>query len=101
MAEKPKKTQRAAALRYDPERDDVPVLSAYGEGYVAERILETAADHGIPVMENAGLASVLSGLGVGARIPPELYEVVAEVLVFVGEMDRDYGQKIRRQAADR
>lgn len=101
MAEKREKKPRAAALRYDPEGAGVPILSAYGEGHVAERIVEAAKAHGVPVVENAPLASMLAGLGVGDAIPPRLYEVVAEILVFVGEMDRDYGEKIRRYTAGR
>lgn len=100
MAEKKKKLQ-AAALRYDPEQDDVPILSAYGEGYVADRIIETAREHDVPVMEDAGLAQVLSKLSVGDQIPPQLYEVVAKILVFVGQMDRDYGERINREVRGR
>ena len=98
MAKKKGPRQQAAALRYDPEQDVVPVLSAYGEGFMAERIIETAEEHGIPIMEDAGLAAVLSKLSTGDQIPPQLYEVVAQVLVFVGQMDRSYGERIRRQA---
>lgn len=94
MSEENKKLQ-AAALRYDPEQDEVPVLAAYGEGHTAERILALAEEHGVPVKEDAGLASMLSKLSAGDRIPPELYEVVAQVLVFVGQMDREYGGRLR------
>ena len=91
--EKPKKLQ-AAALRYDPEQDDIPVLTAFGEGLVAQRIIDTAEEHGVPVTVDKQLASVLSKLSVGDQIPPQLYAVVAKLLVFVGEMDRGYGNKL-------
>lgn len=94
MAEKKEKLQ-AAALRYDPDKDDVPVLAAFGEGHVAERIIETAEAHGVPVTVDRQLASVLSKLSVGDQIPPQLYEVVAKLLVFVGEMDSGYGKQLR------
>ena len=96
MAKKDEKLT-AAALRYDPERDEVPVLAAYGEGLVAERIIETAQEHGIPVTEDAGLAAVLSKITVGDYIPPQLYEVVAKLLIFVAQSDREYGEKIRNK----
>lgn len=99
--EEVKKNRRAAALRYDPEQDDVPVLTAFGEGYVADRIVETAAEHGVPVTEDKNLVSMLSKLSVGDQIPPQLYEVVAKLLVFVGELDRDYAETIRRTAKKR
>ncbi len=95
MSDKKKKKQ-AAALRYDPGRDDVPVLTAYGEGYMAEKMLQEAEEHGVPVMEDQNLASMLSKLSVGDNIPPQLYEVVARILVFVGETDRYYGA-VKRQ----
>jgi Uncharacterized homolog of the cytoplasmic domain of flagellar protein FhlB len=93
--EKGKKLQ-AAALRYDPEQDDIPVLAAFGEGFVAQRIIETAKTHGVPVTVDKQLASVLSKLSVGDQIPPELYTVVAKLLVFVGEMDRGYGDRLNQ-----
>ena len=39
-------------------------------------------------MEIKILADTLSKLKIGDAIPPELYEVVAEILVFVDDMDR-------------
>lgn len=75
--------RRAAALRYDPERDGAPRLVARGEGHIAERILEIARHEGIPIQENAPLVDVLSRLDLEREIPPELYRVVAEVIAFV------------------
>jgi flagellar biosynthesis protein len=89
--EKKQRRKQAAALRYDPQTDAVPILSAFGEGYMAERIVETAAAHGVPVTEDANLAAMLSKMSVGDNIPPQLYEVVARVLVFIGDVDKYYG----------
>jgi flagellar biosynthesis protein len=88
-----KKTKRAAVLRYDPERDGAPVLAAYGEGYVAERLLERAEEYGVPTVADEPLAVLLSQLDVGSEIPPELYDLVAKILVFVAEMDKTYAEK--------
>lgn len=95
-----KKRKQAAALKYDPEQDAVPILSAYGEGFVAEKILAQAQEHDIPVMEDANLASMLSKLSVGDNIPPQLYEVVARILVFVGDVDRYYGAAKARRSGN-
>ena len=46
----------------------------------------------IPVHEDAKLAATLSKLDVGEAIPPELYEIVAEILVFVDAMDKIKGK---------
>lgn len=84
---KEKKVKTAVALEYDPE-DIAPRVIASGKGIVAERILETAKEASVPVHEDSKLASTLSKLEIGDAIPPELYEVVAEILVFVDSMDR-------------
>ncbi len=42
----------------------------------------------MPIYEDDKLAKTLSRLEIGEMIPPELYEVVAEVLVFVDGMDK-------------
>lgn len=85
----PKNTQ-AAALRYDPENDDAPVIAAMGMGHVAERIIEGAKEHDIPVVEDKGLSDVLMQLSVGDAIPPKLYEAVAQILVFISQKDGQY-----------
>lgn len=100
MSEKNSK-KRAAALSYDPSKDAVPILAAYGEGHVAERIIETAEQAGVPVLPDPSLASMLSKMSVGDEIPPSLYEVVAKVLVFVSEMDREYGARIKAASEKR
>lgn len=75
--------RRAAALQYEPDRDEAPRLVARGEGHVAERILEIAREHGIPVHEDRALVDLLARLDLGSEIPPELYRVVAEIIAFV------------------
>ena len=81
--------KQAVALRYDGERDAVPVVVASGRGALAERIIETAREHGIPIQEDAQLVEALSKLDLGEMIPSELYPVVAEILVFVARADRE------------
>jgi flagellar biosynthesis protein len=88
------KKKRAAALRYDPDKDGAPVLTAFGEGYLADKIIETAEESGVPVVPDAALASLLAGVSVGDEIPEALYEVVARILIFVSEMDSGYAKKI-------
>jgi flagellar biosynthesis protein len=56
---------------------------ARGDGHVADRILELAREHGIPVHEDRGLVDVLARLDLGSEIPPELYRAVAEIIAFV------------------
>ncbi len=77
----------AVALSYDPG-DTAPKILATGKGEVAERIIEKAKESKVPLYKDNKLADTLSKLQIGDAIPPELYDVVAEILVFVDDMDR-------------
>ncbi|MEW6444905.1 MAG: EscU/YscU/HrcU family type III secretion system export apparatus switch protein [Pseudomonadota bacterium] len=70
----------AVALHYDG--GGAPRVVAKGGGEVAERILETAREHGVPLHEDAALAQTLARLELGEEIPRALYQAVAEVLAF-------------------
>ncbi len=76
----------AASLQYD-EGDRAPKVSAYGEGSLAEKIIEIAAKAGVPLYAEGELAGRLGALGIGKEIPPELYGIVAEILSFVYWLD--------------
>ncbi|WP_430882808.1 EscU/YscU/HrcU family type III secretion system export apparatus switch protein [Fusibacter sp. JL216-2] len=77
----------ATALKYNRGVDDVPKLVAKGLGLVAENIVKTGEEHDIPVYKDERLSKQLYNLALGEEIPPELYEIVAEVLVFIAKMD--------------
>lgn len=77
----------AVAIEYVPG-EAAPRILATGKGQVAERIIETARENNVPLYKDNKLAGTLSKLQIGDMIPPELYEVVAEILVFVDDMDR-------------
>ena len=49
----------------------------------------------MPIHRDDKLADTLSRLDIGDMIPPELYEVVAEILIFVDSMDK-LKSKIKR-----
>lgn len=77
----------AVALKYE-YGDGAPRVVASGKGVLAEKIIGKAEDADVPVYKDEKLAKSLSALEIGEAIPPELYEVVAEILVFVDDMDR-------------
>lgn len=85
---KDKTLKKAAALRYDRSRDQAPKIVAKGRGKVAERIMALAREHDIPMVEDRNLAQMLEALDLNIEIPPELYQAVAEVLVFVYRMNQ-------------
>ena len=95
MAEKTERRQQAAALKYDPQTSDAPIIAALGVGSIAEKIIETAKENDIPVVENEALSDVLATLSVGDAIPPKLYEAVAQILVYISKQDENFYKKMR------
>lgn len=79
--------KRAAALQYKPKKDKAPRLVAKGSGWLAEKIIETAREHHIPLKEDPHLVELLSTLDLYEEIPPDLYKAVAEILVFIYKMN--------------
>jgi flagellar biosynthesis protein len=85
---RPKDEDRTAvAIEYVPG-EAAPKILATGKGVIADKIIETAKESNVPLYKDNKLADTLSKLKIGDMIPPELYEVVAEILVFVDDMDR-------------
>lgn len=81
------KEKTAVAIAYEPG-EAAPKILATGKGHIAEKIIEKATQENVPLYKDNRLAATLSKLEIGDMIPPELYEVVAEILVFVDDMDR-------------
>lgn len=84
---KKEKPKQAIALSYDMD-DTAPRVVASGRGELAQRIIDKAREADVPVHRDDKLADTLSRLEIGDAIPPELYETVAEILVFVDAMDK-------------
>ncbi len=89
-AEQDPAKKRAIALRHEKGERNVPEVVASGRGEIAERILECARAHNVPIHRDPDLVHVLAHLDVGDEIPPEIYRVVAEVLVFIYTMNGRY-----------
>lgn len=83
----------AAAIRYEAATSDAPKLTAKGKGAVAEKIIELARRHDIPVREDKALVQILSKLEIDQQIPPELYRAVAEILAFVYSANEQYREE--------
>lgn len=83
--------QSAIALEYE-KGDVAPKVIASGKGYLAEKIIDKAQEYDIPVHRDEKLAGSLEQLEIGEYIPKELYQVVAEVLVYVDAMDKIKGK---------
>ena len=83
-----KTTKKAAALRYAQGRDQAPRVVAKGWGKIAEKIVALARQHDVPLVEDRNLMQMLEALDVDTEIPAELYQAVAEVLVFIYRLNK-------------
>lgn len=85
-----KKIKKAAALAYN-QGEAAPKISAMGKGEMADRIIKTAKENNVPIYENSELVETLLNFDIGQEIPEELYTVVAEILIFISNVDRIKG----------
>jgi flagellar biosynthesis protein len=77
------KSPKAVALKYDRKKNNAPRVIAKGRGEIAEKIIEVARAHNVPLYEDKNLIQILEALDLETEIPPELYRAVAEVLAFI------------------
>ncbi|MFQ5673317.1 MAG: EscU/YscU/HrcU family type III secretion system export apparatus switch protein [Nitrospinales bacterium] len=92
MTEREKKSKRKSAvtLKYEAGKASAPKVTAKGEGPIGERIIALARKNNVPIKEDPDLVQILSQVDVGAEIPPSVYRVVAELLAFVYQVNKDY-----------
>ena len=86
-----KKFKTSVALSYDEV--GAPTVTASGAGLIAETIIDRAREFDVPVVEDAKLAQLLSTVPLGEEIPVELYQAVAEILVFLLRLEVTLDEK--------
>ena len=91
--------QAAVALEYTPGADAVPRVSAQGRGILADRIIEEAKRAGVPIRKDRNLVELLMQFDVDQHIPSDLYQAVAELLVFLYRLDAQWLREHGFQAA--
>jgi flagellar biosynthesis protein len=79
--------KKAAALKYE-KNYDAPIVTAAGMGHIADRILEKAKESSVPIVQNKELADLLTNVDIGESIPTELYEVVAQLIAYITDIDK-------------
>jgi len=90
-----KKLNRSAvSLKYDSRINKSPVVTAKGEGFMADKIISLAKENNVPIKEDADLVQLLSQVDLNREIPASLYKVVAELLSFVYKLNNDYPSKV-------
>lgn len=74
----------AVALRYQEGVDNAPMVVAKGRDYLAQKIKDRARKYRISIVENKPVARALyAACQVGDEIPPELYQAIADILIYV------------------
>ena len=91
-------SQMAVALQYGAG-DAAPVVVASGMGYMAEKIVETAADAGVPIYEDNSLATALAQLKLGQEIPEDVYKAIVEIYVYFLNFDPNEREKQAQEVA--
>ena len=81
--------KKAVALKYDQKVNDAPALLAKGRGLMADQIAAIAKKNGVPIYPDGDLVEALEALDLNIEIPDELYRAVAEVLVFIYDINKE------------
>ena len=95
------KRLKVVALKYDAAKQAAPQMLAKGQGSIADKILAKAREKGIPLYKDPELVEILSQLDVGIEIQPELYQAVAEVLIFIYKMNKKKAAQHARATTSR
>ena len=91
-----RRDKSAVALRYEGG-GTAPVVVASGMGFLAEKIVEVAAESGVPIYEDNSLATMLSQLSLGQEIPDSLYRAIVEIYVYFLKFDPNDPDKAKRE----
>jgi flagellar biosynthesis protein len=78
---------QAFALGFPDGSEAPPALTARGEYGLADEIVRIARRHGVPIVERDEIAQSLATLEMDQRIPSELFEMAAALLIEVGAID--------------
>ncbi len=94
MKEKERKSlKKAVSLQYEPAKQEAPIITAKGQGIIAEKIIELAKKHHIPIKDDPDLIEILSQLELDEQIPPVVYQVVAEIFSFIYHLNTKYREE--------
>lgn len=96
----PTRSSRAVALSYDGGTG-APVVVASGMGYLAEKIVEVAADSGVPIYEDNSLSTILTQLQLGQEVPESLYQAIVEIYVYFLHFDPTGNVKAQKPQEER
>lgn len=84
---------KAIALSYDNTENEAPIVIAKGRGSIAQKIINSAKEHDISVVQDTKLANSLMPISLGDHIPLEIYEAVAHIFVYLSTIDNKVGDR--------
>lgn len=91
------KRKRAVALKYEENNNRAPIVTAKGKGIVAEKIIEAAKEHDVPIYEDQKLVEMLDQIHLNEMIPENLFQAVAEVFAYIYRLDEEARKKQKEQ----
>lgn len=71
------------SLEYLPQ-----LLLQWDLDMLLKKIINSAEEANVPIVENEELASSLSHVPIGDSIPSELYEITAEIIAYIYSIDK-------------
>ncbi|MCX8029048.1 MAG: EscU/YscU/HrcU family type III secretion system export apparatus switch protein [Brevinematales bacterium] len=80
--------KKAVALKYEPSEMSAPQVISKGVGILADKIIEIAQEHNIPIIKSEVVEPLMS-IKIRSEIPPELYQAIAEIIAYVYKLVRD------------
>jgi len=92
-------THIAIAIEYNGASMSAPKVLAKGANLMAQRIVDVAREHNIPVVQNIPLArTIFKTVDVEQQIPSDLYIAVAEILAYIYRLKGHQPRPAKAQA---
>lgn len=85
--------KKAVSLKYEPLRQEAPIVTAKGQGLIAEKIIALAKKHHIPIKDDPDLVEIISQLELGEQIPPAVYQVISEIFAFIYHLSKKHQEQ--------
>lgn len=88
-------THYAIAIKYDPQKEGIPLLLAKGADELAQRMKAEGKKMHVPMIENRLVArAIYAEVEPGEFIPTEMYESVAAIIALVYQLEEKEKNKI-------
>jgi flagellar biosynthesis protein len=95
--------QKAAAIKYDLDKDNAPKLIAKGKGETASNIIKIAKENNIPIKKDEDLIELLSKIDIDKEIPTSMYKAVAEIFSFIYDLsnkNQEIDEKLKQKLSN-